>query len=124
MEGTREKLIAIIEEARREAVGTVGSMNNGFAAWYADKLLAAGVAPAQGWIPVTERVPDVPGHVLVWDNTAKLRKILWYHDCKGWGVEDKHPKRYFGNASDQRRYTHWMPLPEPPKEEHNGTAQT
>lgn len=45
MDGTREKLIAIIEEARREAVGTVGSMNNGFAVWYADKLLAAGVAP-------------------------------------------------------------------------------
>lgn len=58
MEGTRETLIAIIEEARREAVGTVGSMNGGFAAWYADKLLAAGVAPVQGWIPVTERVPE------------------------------------------------------------------
>lgn len=43
MEGTREKLIAIIEEARREAVGTVGSMNNGFAVWYADKLNEAGV---------------------------------------------------------------------------------
>lgn len=43
MDGTREKLIEIIEQARREAVGTVGSMNNGFAAWYAHKLLAAGV---------------------------------------------------------------------------------
>lgn len=43
MEGTREKLIAIIEEARREAVGTVGSMNNGFAVWYADKMLEAGM---------------------------------------------------------------------------------
>ena len=75
---------------------------------------------AERWIPVAERLPDVPGHVLVWDNTAKLRKILWYHDCNGWGVEDKHPKRYFGNASDQRRYTHWKPLPEAPKEEHNG----
>lgn len=72
---------------------------------------------AERWIPVTERLPDVPGHVLVWDNTAKIRKILWFHDCNGWGVEDKHPKRYFGNASDQRRYTHWMPLPDAPKEE-------
>ena len=43
MEGTREKLIAIIEEARREAVGTVESMNNGSAVWYADKLIAGGM---------------------------------------------------------------------------------
>ena len=75
---------------------------------------------AERWIPVTERLPDVPGHVLVWDNTAKIRKILWFHDCNGWGVEDKHQKRYFGNASDQRRYTHWMPLPDAPEEDHNG----
>ena len=30
-------------EGTRGAVGTVGSMNNGFAAWYADKLNEAGV---------------------------------------------------------------------------------
>jgi protein involved in temperature-dependent protein secretion len=36
---TREKLIAIIEQAQRDAKDTIGSMNNGFAAWCADKLL-------------------------------------------------------------------------------------
>lgn len=41
----RERLIEIIEQARREAVGTIGSMNNGFATWYADKLMEAGVTP-------------------------------------------------------------------------------
>jgi hypothetical protein len=35
----RERLIEIIEQARAEAVSTIGSMNNGFAAWHADKLL-------------------------------------------------------------------------------------
>lgn len=49
MEGIREKLIAIIEQARQEAVGTVGSMNGGFAAWYADKLIAAGGGASGAW---------------------------------------------------------------------------
>lgn len=39
----RERLIEIVEQARAEAVSTIGSMNNGFATWYADKLLANGV---------------------------------------------------------------------------------
>lgn len=41
----RERLVEIIERAQRDANDTIGSMNGGFAAWYADKLLAAGVAP-------------------------------------------------------------------------------
>ena len=41
----RERLIEIIEKARAEAVSTIGSMNNGFAAWYADKLMEDGVVP-------------------------------------------------------------------------------
>lgn len=39
----RERLIAILEKARMEAGDTMGSMNGGMAAWYADKLLEAGV---------------------------------------------------------------------------------
>lgn len=106
MDGTREKLIAIIEEARREAVGTVGSMNNGFAVWYADKLLAAGVATVQGWIPVTERKPEHDDIVIAF--LPEMRGT----ECaiqiqKGWSVKLKF-------------CSHWMPLPEEPKEEHNG----
>lgn len=69
------------------------------------------------WIPVTERLPDVPGYVLVWDSLPKYAKILWYHEFEGYSFDDEHPKKYFGNASNQRRYTHWMPLPDAPKEE-------
>lgn len=39
----RNRVIEIIEKARLEAVGTIGSMNDGFAAWYADKLIESGV---------------------------------------------------------------------------------
>ena len=116
MEGNREKLIAIIEEARREAVGTVGSMNNGFAVWYADKLLAAGVAPVQGWIPVTERLPEEWTEVLVF---ARCRpgadgfvQTAVYIGVPGyWRVAWNH------NMLEYNIVTHWMPLPEQPGEE-------
>ena len=111
MEGTREKLIAIIEEARREAVGTVGSMNNGFAVWYADKLLAAGVAPVQGWIPVTERLPEPKADVLC---------CIHYKDGRtgvnqGW-YSALNEQWYIGVAGIHAPVTHWMPLPDAPEE--------
>lgn len=40
---TRERLIELLEQARNEARGTIGSMNKGFGEWYADYLLANGV---------------------------------------------------------------------------------
>ena len=39
----RDKLIELLEQAKEKAKGTLGSMNNGFGAWYADYLLANGV---------------------------------------------------------------------------------
>lgn len=39
----RERLIELLEQARDEAKRTIGSMNNGFGAWYADYLLKNGV---------------------------------------------------------------------------------
>ena len=39
----RDRLIAIIEEAQREANDTIGNMNGISAAWYADRLIEAGV---------------------------------------------------------------------------------
>ena len=40
----RERLIRLLEQAKEKATGTIGSMNNGFGAWYADYLLANGVS--------------------------------------------------------------------------------
>lgn len=115
MEGTREKLIAIIEEARREAVGTVGSMNNGFAAWYADKLLAAGVAPVQGWIPVADRLPEYGERVLTYDRYGHIRDRA----LRKTGGSDMFTP---DGLEPQKHITHWMPLPEVPKEEHNAES--
>ena len=39
----RDRLIELLEEAKIKAQDTIGSMNNGFGAWYADYLLDNGV---------------------------------------------------------------------------------
>ena len=39
----RDRLIELLDEAKYKALETMGSLNNGFGAWYADYLLAEGV---------------------------------------------------------------------------------
>ena len=57
--------------------------------------------PPPAWIPVTERLPREEETVLTWGKQGVIL-LDWLHDSK-WCC--------FGEA------THWMPLPEPPKEE-------
>ena len=67
---------------------------------------AADVAPVQKWIPVTERLPEEEGLYLVAvvnDHERRYSKTAWYHGHGNWFLHQK--------------VTHWMPLPEPPKEE-------
>lgn len=109
---TREKLIAIIEQAQRDAKDTIGSMNNGFAAWYADKLLAAGVAPVQGWIPVTERLPEYGERILTYDRYGHIRDRVMR---KTGGTDLFTPD----GLVPKKHITHWMPLPDAPEEEEN-----
>ena len=65
------------------------------------------------WIPVTERLPDTCAPVLV---------------CLRWGMDDYEITvgEYWGKSKASPGWgtfdpyvTHWMPLPEPPKEEEN-----
>lgn len=105
-ENIRERLIAIIEKAQEEAADTIGSMNGGFAAWYADKLIEAGVLfDERRWIPVTERMPDRDAVVLAYfpemDGTECRIQVQ-----KGWSVA--------------KFCSHWMPLPDAPGEECDG----
>lgn len=65
------------------------------------------------WIPVTERLPEVDGDYLV-----------WFYDAKCWKVAEfnKHTAKeryvwWFAGIDRTKYVTHWMPLPEPPKEE-------
>ena len=58
------------------------------------------------WIPVTERLPEQGQEVVVYDGGVIKPKVFCY---LFW---DK-------NFTSWTRITHWMPLPEPPKEADN-----
>ena len=67
------------------------------------------------WIPVTERLPNGRYDVLVsrtWWNERKTPTIGWYNEvAKKWYIITEDGYR----VND--KVTHWMPLPEPPKED-------
>lgn len=75
----------------------------------ADYLLHNGVT-IQKWIPVTERLPENEGWYMVYtknkgDHARKINKAQYYHHS------------WHGNGGRWDNVTHWMPLPEPPKED-------
>lgn len=91
----------------------------------ADKLLDAIKPP---WIPVTERLPDTmkdksvysgwseeiapSDDVLCYLGSEHRQTVAWYsHTYKEWTTVDENTVYEYGEV------THWMPLPEPPKEE-------
>lgn len=81
--------------------------------FYADGY-ARGKKDAVKWISVEERLPEVGKEVLICDARdsflgmfflveRKSDKVYFWHDGGGWRL-----------PSDE--VTHWMPLPEPPKD--------
>ena len=69
------------------------------------------------WIPVTERVPKSIGLFLViekhWLDGSPCRRIAKWNTLD-WFTADRK------SSEITPRVTHWMPLPEPPKEETDG----
>lgn len=67
----------------------------------------------QGWIPVSERLPETPGEYMV-----AYHPCYWdcVHDEIKVGLDSFRGKTSWAKKKYQR-VTHWMPLPEPPKEE-------
>ena len=79
----------------------------------ADYLLDNGVT-FQKWIPVTERLPEEWGFVLGFSVDKIVGEMHWDSD-EGfyWAGSDE--------DAEPVAVTHWMPLPEAPKEENNGS---
>ena len=94
----REKLIELLNEAPTDYDG---NRNVGV---IADHLIANGVT-VQRWIPVTERLPT-------WADGNKYGGIL--------AVRRGHELSDFYHCNDVKEnpdeFTHWMPLPTPPKD--------
>ncbi|MGF9060466.1 DUF551 domain-containing protein, partial [Klebsiella pneumoniae] len=64
-------------------------------------------AQSQGWIPVSERLPDEGDHVLVSDGVGM--EVSWIR-----GREWKKLRHIYSED-----VTHWMPLPAAPQEVKN-----
>lgn len=64
------------------------------------------------WIPVTERLPDEGKFVLVYGDLYPNK-----HDGSAIAVSKRMDWNYWQGFGRDRNITHWMPLPEPPKEE-------
>lgn len=67
------------------------------------------VADGQAWIPVTERLPDRVGRYLCVKRVGKSGAVyvqIMNGDSYGFSMEHIYTDDV----------THWMPLPEPPKE--------
>jgi hypothetical protein len=62
------------------------------------------------WIPVSERLPEARDHVIVYAGFFQPFNEVSYIDAEGkW--------RFAYDDTEVPIVTHWMPLPEPPKEE-------
>lgn len=114
----REKLLDLIVSAKRDDPET-GS----FTEWLTDYLFSHGVT-IQKWIPVTERLPtpvSKRNHYRgkCWTSETVLcvcvqnsgKRMVKEGRCEFYG--DTPVWRIPGNIDS---VTHWMPLPEPPKE--------
>lgn len=116
----REKLLALLVQGCREERGEddipcceESFCKDNHTSCYgetADYLLAHGVV-VQRWIPVAERLPGTK-KVLITDGDIVMRGYRRPDGVWKYGVETH---EVWENMS-LRPVTHWMPLPEPPKE--------
>ena len=81
------------------------------------KMLQVAISNMPCWIPVTERLPDGDTDVLVTDGNA-LAVGYYRPDANAWdscefGWIENRPDPF---PSGLGTVTHWMPLPQPPKD--------
>ena len=106
---SKTKAIAALEELKGDSTGVI-------AATIEDCQKVIGEMEDDGWIPVTERLPEHDNNVLVivTDRFSNIKLEHAYllanyeHDC-GWILE-------MFPEIENPGVTHWMPLPDLPKE--------
>ena len=99
----REKLVEIIQNS-------VGGCARHWAEVIADGLIANGVT-VQEWISVAERLPEAGGYVVCIAKRnpfSRFMPMVARIEKNGW--VNPITEQYISEV------THWMPLPEPPKE--------
>lgn len=116
----REKLTELVKDVLDYLPW--GQISSHTAKEIADHLVENGVTFAKDnnvghWIPVTERLPDKDGTYLVRTTTGAVTTARFYVG-KTYPPTHYRPTEYHSPTKWQsnRNVTHWMPLPEPPKE--------
>ena len=81
----RDRLVELLEEAKLKAHGTLGSMNNGFGAWYADHLIANGVIVLPCKVGTELFLSDyIDGHYRLKEYKFLGNEIAVVIDCWEW----------------------------------------
>lgn len=103
----RDKLIELLKESKLCSRRFDDQYSDGTIAIIADHLIANGVT-VQKWIPVSERLLEEDVRVLV-----RIDQNSKWHTEVELDTDRRHKNSWvrWGEA-----ITHWMPLPEPPKE--------
>ena len=98
----REKLVELLKESKLCSKRFDDQYSDSTIAIIADHLIAHGVT-VQEWISVKDRLPDKPMRCLVYTKRGGYcgYDITYYNQ---------------GFYSEYSKVTHWMPLPEQPKE--------
>ena len=108
MKEMKDRLVSLLYDVQDARIDTI-----------ADHLLANGVSLNQ-WIPVTERTPDRVGMpvLVVAVNSFGQRYVVQAFTNYGYPVEfETNVKDYETIWKTAWKVTHWMPLPELPKED-------
>ena len=101
----REKLVELIESARYWGSNTSEEI--------AENLICHGVT-VQEWISVNDRLPEAGGYVVCIAKRnpfSRFMPMVARIEKNGWA--NPITEQYISEV------THWLPLPEPPKEEHH-----
>jgi hypothetical protein len=114
----KEKLIELLNEAHDAFYANFDPMKS-YMGSLADCLIANGFRlerkkatsdKTSEWISVEDRLPSRNERILVWCESKTIKKHITACTYMGDGKFSRHV----------RCVTHWMPLPEPPKEDTNG----
>lgn len=69
------------------------------------------ITPQDEWVSVEDALPDKHTQVLMWDSKWNIAEAGNYYNRHFWVYNE------IGDGFIAENITHWMPLPEPPKED-------
>lgn len=107
------KIKIVIDNYFRTICNVDTSIREAFEKGFRIGVMKGDAGPTNGWISVEDRLPDKNGQYLCWfgkNRMAKGAAIATYLEMR----------KSFGSLESLETYpnvTHWMPIPEPPKEE-------